>query len=294
MFTGDTIIPRQEFTDLSQVDIAARYLGVDDSYARECWSQIPPRALRFIRGLIYINPEERMTADDALSHSWFTKPIREADALNEAIQRVNHFWKQRDSEAVVLEALPGVVLPAISGTPDSSVSRFRRKIPDASLSPYFGLDRHLQQKGISTRKRLLDDLSQSGSRFLTTKEPRKKKPFTNGSRTARDGSIVSVDGTDIFAMALNPKRELEPIMEEVSLVPTTPIPRTEKNYGFSLSDPLHPLISSAVKSDVPKTKRSRTDSEDRRVHDAAAKKLPMYSTAKALKETVNKMRGFYY
>ena len=54
-----------------------------------------PRALRFVCKLLVIDPDERMTATDALEHSWFTKPAREAQALDEGLQRINRFWEKR-------------------------------------------------------------------------------------------------------------------------------------------------------------------------------------------------------
>lgn len=222
MLTGDTIIPRQELPDLSYTEIAERYLGVDDSFARMEWLQIPPRALRFIRRLLIIDPEERMTADEAASDSWYTKPPREAQALNEGIEKTNRFWRKRDSEEELLEGLPGVVL-ASTVTPDLPLAKTRRKFPDASLSPYFGLDRHLQQRVPSTRKRLLEDLSQSGSQFVSSKEPRIQHASVNTSvRRSKLHNIISVEGSDMFRQLADekPNFDLIPELEEVRrLVP---------------------------------------------------------------------------
>src|SRR3954469_24287537 len=103
-------IPRNELHELSQVEIAGRYLGVDDTSARLDWLTIPPRALRFIRRLLIIEPEERMTADEAIDDSWFTKPLGEARALNEGIERICRFWRKRESEDELLEGVSGLVL----------------------------------------------------------------------------------------------------------------------------------------------------------------------------------------
>ena len=54
-----------------------------------------PRALRFVRKLLVKDPERRMTAAEALEHSWYTKPAREAQALDEGLQRINRFWEKR-------------------------------------------------------------------------------------------------------------------------------------------------------------------------------------------------------
>ena len=96
LLTGDLMIPREELSQLSQVEIANRFLRVDDSYTRRQWTEMPPRALRFLRRLLVVNPDERMTAAEAINHSWYTKPASEAEALADGIKRINRFWKQRD------------------------------------------------------------------------------------------------------------------------------------------------------------------------------------------------------
>ena len=208
MFTGDTVIPRQELPELSYIEIAQRYLGVDDSVARMEWLRIPSRALRFIRRLLIVDPEERMAADEAVNDSWYTKPPREAQALNEAIEKTNRSWRKRDSDVELLEGLPGIILPS-TVTPDIPPVKTRRKFPDASLSPYFGLDRHLQQREPSTRKKLLDDLSQSGSQFVVSQEPWVSSHSVNISiRRSKLHDIISVEGSDMF----------KPLNEESSML----------------------------------------------------------------------------
>lgn len=66
-----------------------------------------PRALRFIRKLLVLQPEKRMTAAEAVGHSWYTKPASEAEALESGLQRINRFWKPRQSSSdKVLEVSP--------------------------------------------------------------------------------------------------------------------------------------------------------------------------------------------
>ena len=101
-----------------------------------------------------------------------------------------------------LQALPGVVLP--SPTPvATSRPLLRKRIPDATSSPYFGLDRHLKQKAPSGRKRLLDDLNESGSPFVTSQELQPLRPIANTSaqRGLVSSRVISVDGSDIFGMS---------------------------------------------------------------------------------------------
>jgi serine/threonine protein kinase len=243
LFTGNISTPRQELAELSQVEIAARFLGTDDQYAREQWEEIPPRALRFIRRLLVVDPEKRMTVDEALDHAWYSKPPREAAALIEAIERINRFWKPRrnNDDVDLVEALPGLVIntgPAL----ESPTVKFRKKVPDTSLSPYFGLDRHLFQRTQSTRKRILDDLNESGTRFVTFKEP-EMDPTTAEARKWRSqpaSRIISVEGTDLFGTS----KKTESI--------------TRSDPGFE-ECPNMLEASPADFSGAPEVKRARTD-----------------------------------
>jgi serine/threonine protein kinase len=104
LLTGDLMIPREELAILSQVEIADRLIGIEDDWARRQWKDMPPRALNFVRKLLKIDSEQRMTAAEAVEHSWFTRPASEAAALAEGIKRINRFWKRRDiSSEEVLE-----------------------------------------------------------------------------------------------------------------------------------------------------------------------------------------------
>jgi serine/threonine protein kinase len=292
MFTGgETLIPRHELPELNCEEIAARHLGSDNSHATVGWQHIPPRALRFIRRLIIINPEERMSADEALEDSWYMKPAGEAAALKDAIVRICRFWTKRDSDANILECFPGVILDATL-EPDKQKTYARRKFPDSSLSPYFGLDRHLLQRPESTRKRLLEDLTQSGSQFVQSNE------LANGGFVVRQPhsrnpspSIVSVVGNDIFGTYLQKSHHLletVPELDEADKVLATSVSRNERVWTFTLSE--QDNLCTSPGPDASINKRARNDSEDRGTHDAAAKKLPKYTTAKDLREAVNKMK----
>ena len=191
-----------------------------------------------------------MTAAEAVDHSWYTKPASEAKALANGIKRINRFWKQRDvsSDEVLevgchrnlsdetstnslspLQGLPGVGLSA-PGSKDAHGPNFRRKIPDATSSPYFGLDRHLNQKAPSGRKRLLDDLNESGSPFVTSTalQQRKLEVSIGAHRGGSLSRVVSMDGTDLFGMSLVKTKmateELEAEIEIIDLDHATPDP----------------------------------------------------------------------
>ena len=47
LLTGDLMIPREELSQLSQVEIVNRFLRDDDGYTRRQWTEMSIRALRF-------------------------------------------------------------------------------------------------------------------------------------------------------------------------------------------------------------------------------------------------------
>jgi serine/threonine protein kinase len=237
LFTGDTMIPHEDLVELSQVEIAGRFLGMNDEYARGQWLDIPKRALKFIQRLLVIDPERRMSIDEALDHSWYTRPRSESEALNDALKRLTRFWKPREKGELVTEDLPGVLNN--HPLPEQPVVKLYKKVPDASLSPYFGLDRHLQPRLPSTRKRILDDLSESGSQFVTSKEPTEKRTenCVGAWRIRGASSIRSVEGRDLFEMSCENKSysPVEYDLEEVDQISTASRPGIERSFGFNFS-----------------------------------------------------------
>lgn len=111
ILTGDSVIPRQQLCHLNKTGLETLCSNIrDDVYVNDEWMRLPTRALKFIQRLLVINPGERMTADQAISHSWFTKPRGEAAALRDGLDRLNQFWMKRDTEAEVLESVRGAVI----------------------------------------------------------------------------------------------------------------------------------------------------------------------------------------
>jgi serine/threonine protein kinase len=220
-----SLLTGSDIANLSPEALVTLYGSQDDSYTKQRLEDISARTLKFVQKLLVLNPEARMTADQALDHSWYTKPPREAAALNEAIEKISRFWMKRVTEEEVLEGICGVKISP-EQTTNPLTPKFRKRVPDTSMSPYFNLDRHLAPRAPSTRKRLLDDLSQSGSTFVHTKMPRVGRFATPSGRRI---SIESVRGNDIFGQVL-----IDTDADEVDMVPDTP--RTENKYGFSFSD----------------------------------------------------------
>ena len=226
MLTGDCTIPRQELVGLSQIELAERYFGEDrglnEQEMRKLWLELPPRALDFIRKLLTLDVEDRMTAEESLNHSWLTRPHREAEALNEGIEKVIRFWKKRVMNKNILEALPGVEIP--SATTLTTVSpKHRKKLPDVSMvSPYFGLDRHLHAKDESTRKGVLDNLMESGSQFVTSQPTPCKLSVTSSVGRRRNTKLVQAN--DIFG---NSRQKIQKTDSTIDIVKTTPEEKTK-------------------------------------------------------------------
>ena len=290
ILTGLSVRDGIETTMLDDVEIADLFVEAGDRYSREQWLSLPPRALQFIQRLLIIDPEQRMTASDTLKHEWYKMPLTEAAELEEGYQRVIASWKGRETSVDVMEDLPGRVTAAPAPT-ERVASKVRRgRIPDASLSPYFGLDRHLIEKIPSRRKDILANLSQSGSRFITETSQDKKSVPNTLARRDRIVPITSVEASDIFG------KSLQPALDSVELVPATPIASPEKAHGSPVTSPLESgdesLISDFdIRSNSQAKKRKQSwDPDDRRIHDIVAKQLPRFTTAKVMKDAVNKMK----
>jgi serine/threonine protein kinase len=276
-------------------------MGPHDKSTREHWQNLSQRALHFLHGLVIINPAKRMTADQALDHPWFTQPGTEAKLLVEGYQRVIRFWRKRDDYEQVMEDLPGRTTFSYPDKNPPGPKPWRR-IPDVSSSPYFGLERHLNQnhnqKLASKRKNILEEVNNSGARFLMSDTSRKTASTKASFRQSKQ-PIESVDGRDIFgtSSSIQKERSEEPDPDEVSLVPTTPIPHAERNYGFDLSDAVIPNSQQKLLSMRPRAasarKRVRIESEneeERSLREEVAKALPKYSSAKVLKDELMKKR----
>jgi serine/threonine protein kinase len=304
LLTGSSVVPCEQLTQLSQVQVVERLFG-DDPDTSAHWQGMPTRALNFLHGLLVLNPDKRLTATEALNHSWFKKPLSEAALLEERYEKVVRFWRRRDDDEVI-EHLPSRLQGIQEDQTVTSVPKSRRKIPDSTLSPYFSLDRHLQPKIASKRKLILETLNESGSPFLVTKQTQNKTRFANTATPMRDvASIVTMKGTDLFEFFRSSQitAQEESDLDEVCLVPATPLLfNIERTIGFDMSKTPKVLPSPGEASEVDtshggigvgKRKRSRRESEDPEegsIRDGVAKGLPRYSTAEVLKDAVEKKK----
>lgn len=280
-----------------------------------------------------------MTAAEAVNHSWYMKPASEAQALEDGLQRIIRFWKRREirSDEILevsclggkwlskpsasskhskwpltlyrLQGLPGVVLSAPTAL-DAPGLKFRRKIPDATNSPYFGLDRHLNQKTTSSRKRLLDDLNESGSPFVTAQVSQQQKPIANigAQRNKGLGRVMSVEGTDLFGtspLKMNAHDrggdvEIIDLTNHIpqlradgdDFIPISHKRRVEKQFDFNVSSPNRPAESPTDRSNNHSLSGSKQKllGTEARTPGAASKCSPGYTSTKALRKTVGKMK----
>jgi serine/threonine protein kinase len=176
LFTGDTHIRFKELHDLRQSIITTRITNA----LQHPWVQISTCARDFVERLLVLNPEERMLAHEAVEHDWFQRPGSPGVAakLDELLGRANEYWWKRTSSINLIENLPDVTIigdrrPDTYNGPRVDRCKTRKKIPDATASPYFGLDRHLQRPDAMSvsilntkRRKLLADLIETDSQFL--------------------------------------------------------------------------------------------------------------------------------
>ena len=213
----------------------------------------------------------------------------------------------------LLQALPGALpsSPVAAATPGP---RFRRKIPDATSSPYFGLDRHLNQKAPSGRKRLLEDLNESGSPFLTFQEPQQPKSVADvgAQRISGFSRVVSVEGTDLFGMSplkdepqsggdfdVNVIDLTSTLVDHSSdgddLIPMTLTHRAKKQFSYSVSSPIRSSLAAVRTEDSANRrfssgKRCKFSSTEAKASDARSRERPRFTNAEALRSSVRWMK----
>ncbi|CAG8984035.1 hypothetical protein HYALB_00002976 [Hymenoscyphus albidus] len=191
---------QEELSDLSQVEINAK---IDSDFTEGEEIELTVTAKRFLREILILAPEERLSATEARNHAWFRKPRAEAAKMEERYHKIIRFWKERN-DPKVLERLPEPEPePESEPEPEPQVAarnglKSRRKFPDASANQYFGLERHLQtQEAPGGRLALLEKINSSGTYFLPHEETQSKF-FAKEKR---------VSGKDIFGMQVGRYKE---------------------------------------------------------------------------------------
>jgi serine/threonine protein kinase len=271
MLTGHSIIPRDEMSQLSQKEISERFLGLD-YYTRHKWQNLTPRALRFLRGLLSLQPDQRFTATQALHQSWFKKPLSEATLLEDRYLQVIKFWRPRSLDEVI-EHLPSRTKLLPAEPPIKSKPGPRQNIPDTSNSPYFSLDRHLREKLPSQRMAILEKANQSKSFFVASDQPLQKKKRRH--HPLKQSMIEDVSARDMIRKTPFEFDDLETEDEDVRTIELATDSGPARSKGGT--DP----------------KKRRVESEDlatKRLHSEISKKLSGFTNAKVLKDVLLKRK----
>jgi serine/threonine protein kinase len=264
MLTGHSVIPRDGMSQLSQQEIADLFLVLDD-HTRHKWQNLTSRALRFLRALLSTKPDQRMTATQALDHSWFKKPLTEATLMETKYRQVIQFWNPRSNGDQVIEHLPSRIKLAAAERSSKARLQFQQNIPDTSNSPYFSLDRHLREIIPSQKMIILEKANHSKSLFVEADGPLKRKKHSLHP-LRHNTSIRDVSAKDIFGKSSYEFVEEETQDEDVNMID---------------------LTANSTHSDGASTKRRRIESEYpkmKRLHDEVAKSLPRFANAKVLRD----------
>jgi len=198
LLTGECLADFEQVLKFSQGDIAVRIQCSGKKISgRQRWRAMTDRAKHFLTGLLILEPEERITAEEAVNHIWFIRPLKIGRELKRLYDRSIKDWKPRRPNDSIIEILPGRI-GKLSPLPQLvQVDRPRRKrVLDATASRYFGLERHLrepdQPREVSQRNKqqLIDQLKKSGETFLqsgdiSTYTPKKSKPMTEAPSTPK-------------------------------------------------------------------------------------------------------------
>lgn len=289
ILVGEKGASRDEFSQHSQQMVLE---FVDTAGKGVC---ITPRARRFIRELLVHNPAKRMTAQQALQHSWLTKPGTEGAAIEAACRRINRSWKERVWDSTVIENLPDRAL--VNETEQvSSTTKPRKKIPDVTPFPYVGLDRYFQQsKSQFARGSLLNELKEKQALFFA-EEPIQSSPELPDHRSML--RVGTAPAHDLFRKVA--KRSRAPTIDDANDddMDLVPLRRRAQPEGISMEedeDSTYTLAGHKPRSsgselyDAWSAKRIKTLSQKVADHGAPANQVPRYSKAKEFGDIMRQM-----
>lgn len=120
--TGEYSQDLAESADLSELD-------QDDE-----WKQVSCRPKDFVSKLLIKDDNQRMTADQALSHGWFTHNVYRNE-FDELYKRTIRGWRPRVPKEPVIQELNGASRKVISEIDSSEVERKSRKRPLTPIDP---------------------------------------------------------------------------------------------------------------------------------------------------------------
>lgn len=204
LLTGDQLASFEETKKLSQSDIAARLdQPALESAGRKQWRNVTDRAKDFLTKLLILEPASRMTADQAMKHNWFIYPSPIGRELRSLYTRSIKEWKPRGVDDSMVEILPQQPQPSQQIQQDKR--RGTKRMPDATASRYFNLDKHLREHEYTressqrNKQQLIDLLRESGNTFLQNGDISTYTPTKpNRSTGAR---VRAVAATNLFGRA---------------------------------------------------------------------------------------------
>ncbi|KAI1006994.1 hypothetical protein K3495_g1224 [Podosphaera aphanis] len=291
LHTGHTLVLKDEVMQLSQQQIADRYLAKYQNFTCKRWLHERPRALQFLRRLLIVDPAKRMSAAEALNHAWFTEPKTEAAMIEIGYQKVIRFWKQCNRNDDVLE----YISVQKKHNQDSQKAKSGRNswtdLPDTTLSPYFGLDRHLKEKWTRKQSKTLDDFNRS--HFVTptiSQFPHRMRE--KSTKIEREMATQFEIGGDIFtSTSTNQIPEPNAILES-SQLPVHKQYISEK--AFQKPDEILTESQESHVTTAVSRKHFRTKSEELKYHEEITESILDYcSSVRGREETKLKKRRTY-
>ena len=224
LLTGESLASFSEMKHIGQKYIATRLNRLrPDSESQKQSSYLTDRAKDFLTRLLTLDPDRRMTADQATTHSWFTQPSKIAYELNRLYQRSVEGWVPRRDIDNVIEPIPRkevtrdtIKAPASQCQTDSDKKhqasqnerRLSRKQKDYTSSVYFSLDKHtrkhshrhsrVKEATQKSKQQIIDTLRKSGKLFVEDGDVSSyTSPRRRRARTLLRG-IRDVPPTDLF------------------------------------------------------------------------------------------------
>ena len=279
LLTGNCIVPREEMEELTQRFVNEELSQTEDSSrcSTEEWKPMSQNAKSFLRHLLDPDDNRRMTATEALSHTWLKDP-EDADLIEKGCQRLSRFWKSRTPEVDLIQHISKSTPPK-----GESIARRYKHLPDASASPYFGLERRLNKEympKVDNRKQVLASLGKTQGNFLSSKGP---QLWPNPAKQVATKTTY-VEGSDIFgkSLATEATRKKELDSAEMDMSDTAVGLENTQYVEAILSSPavLSPIASPAEGRDNQRPIYSRSiesgasTRKRARIEDGEQEKLP--------------------
>lgn len=221
LLTGESLASYLEMKHISQEDITARLDRI--------WPDLESatdQAKDFLAKLLVLDPARRMTADEAIAHSWFTSPSEIGRELERLYTRSIQGWVPRRDIYRAIEYITRNELPRRKITSPSSQlqanfddqhqasqkeRRRSRKPSDYTSSVYFSLDRHTRKHSYRhvrareatqrSKQQIINTLNESGELFVKDADVSSYTSPTRRRARMLLNMVRDVPPTDLFGKA---------------------------------------------------------------------------------------------